>query len=316
MCSEAKRKKMKLINERNWSLKAVLSDEFLGNIPMINVLVDKIKNKKYISSIISYMNQICPIPSLQHLKRVRGDEIIIGTRLLEKNIILEKLCKIEVFTLGLSLDPYLSLVPAKPPQTKAQFALCNSVWPCNFHPDKTLEKILSGENFTPESLSTIEAWMKKTLELCQYSGVCCSIVSPETNKLIAFGKCETSSHPMKHAAMVAIDNVAKTQSGGAWLERGDDWRKSDNRNDQLKTEKGLYLCTGYDVYLTMEPCLMCAMALVHSRAKTIFYGCSNDIDGALGSKLKLHNVSNLNHHYQVYAGVLEFECRQASYNST
>uniref|UniRef100_A0A182JRP8 CMP/dCMP-type deaminase domain-containing protein n=1 Tax=Anopheles christyi TaxID=43041 RepID=A0A182JRP8_9DIPT len=62
---------------------------------------------------------------------------------------------------------------------------------------------------------------------------------------------------------------------------------------------GPYLCTGYDVYLTHEPCIMCAMALVHSRARRVFFHHSTT-RGALGTLVKLHTVKDLNHHYEVF----------------
>ncbi|XP_048586344.1 probable inactive tRNA-specific adenosine deaminase-like protein 3 [Nematostella vectensis] len=87
----------------------------------------------------------------------------------------------------------------------------------------------------------------------------------------------------------------------------------DNRNERLKqggdkvdaSLKNInskldlpYLCTGYDLYVTQEPCVMCAMALVHSRIRRVFYSCGDSIRGALGSKYKLHTQKALNHHFE------------------
>ncbi|XP_002742156.1 putative inactive tRNA-specific adenosine deaminase-like protein 3 [Saccoglossus kowalevskii] len=74
-------------------------------------------------------------------------------------------------------------------------------------------------------------------------------------------------------------------------------------------KSGPYLCTGYDLYITHEPCIMCAMALVHSRINRVFYGimCPN---GALGSRYKIHTQSGLNHHFEVFKGILELDCNQ------
>lgn len=319
-------------NKTSWRLKPVLSDDLLADIPLVSAWVDKIKNKKCISRIISQLNKTCPVLSLQHLKRVRGDEILIDLAVCgedgKKESFLQKFAAMEEFTLGLSLDPYMLQVPATQPRTVAQFKSCNLIWPCNFHLNKNMEDTLSGEKFSEENLRRIESWMRKALEICNHSGVCCVVVDPDTNQLIASGVDKRHVHPMKHAAMVAIDNVAKAQNGGAWNEKCADMEGAQSDTPTIASENaqtvayvpkdsnkneshGPYLCTGYDVYLTAEPCLMCAMALVHSRAKRVFYGCPNSISGALGSKLKLHTVTNLNHHYEVYAGVLEMECGEA-----
>ncbi|XP_035792758.1 probable inactive tRNA-specific adenosine deaminase-like protein 3 [Anopheles albimanus] len=66
------------------------------------------------------------------------------------------------------------------------------------------------------------------------------------------------------------------------------------------TKYGPYLCTGYDVYLTHEPCIMCAMALTHSRVRRVFYHHLNAKGGALGSLVKLHTIKELNHRYEAF----------------
>lgn len=61
-----------------------------------------------------------------------------------------------------------------------------------------------------------------------------------------------------------------------------------------------YLCTGFDVYLTFEPEPMDAMALVHARVRRVVYCLPNLSEGALGTRLMLHEQRQLNHHYRVF----------------
>ncbi|MEW5312565.1 MAG: hypothetical protein WDW38_004192 [Sanguina aurantia] len=61
-----------------------------------------------------------------------------------------------------------------------------------------------------------------------------------------------------------------------------------------------YLCTGYDLFSVLEPCVMCAMAMVHSRVRTVVFAHRDTLHGALGGRLKLHAQGSLNHHYRVF----------------
>ncbi|CAM9706605.1 unnamed protein product [Discosporangium mesarthrocarpum] len=72
-----------------------------------------------------------------------------------------------------------------------------------------------------------------------------------------------------------------------------------------------YLCTGLDVYVTEEPCLMCGMALIHSRVRRVHYGVRDPKRGCLGSYVGLHTLETLNHNYRVFEGILEEECRRS-----
>ena len=73
---------------------------------------------------------------------------------------------------------------------------------------------------------------------------------------------------------------------------------------------GNYRLTGADVYVTLEPCLMCVGALVHARVRTVIYGAAEPKTGALVSTARALETPGLNHRFAVTAGVREDAARE------
>jgi tRNA(adenine34) deaminase len=63
-----------------------------------------------------------------------------------------------------------------------------------------------------------------------------------------------------------------------------------------------------ELFVTLEPCAMCAGAMIHARLKRLVYGASDPKAGAAGSVLEVLNHPKLNHQMEVVAGVLGEEC--------
>ena len=63
-----------------------------------------------------------------------------------------------------------------------------------------------------------------------------------------------------------------------------------------------------DLYVTKEPCAMCAGALVHTRIRRVIFGCADASAGAAGSVMNLLQMQSLNHRCQITSGVLQKEC--------
>ncbi len=73
-------------------------------------------------------------------------------------------------------------------------------------------------------------------------------------------------------------------------------------------ELGSYRLTDTTLYVTLEPCAMCAAAIVHARVRRVVFGAWDPKAGAAGSILNLFAVPALNHRVDVFGGVLMQEC--------
>jgi tRNA(adenine34) deaminase len=69
-----------------------------------------------------------------------------------------------------------------------------------------------------------------------------------------------------------------------------------------------YRLTGTTLYVTLEPCPMCAAALVHARVRRVVFGAFDPRAGGAGSVVDIFRLEGLNHRVDVFGGVLEEEC--------
>eukprot|EP01090_Pellita_catalonica_P016212 TRINITY_DN4586_c0_g2_i1.p1 TRINITY_DN4586_c0_g2~~TRINITY_DN4586_c0_g2_i1.p1 ORF type:complete len:246 (+),score=37.73 TRINITY_DN4586_c0_g2_i1:48-785(+) len=189
-----------------------------------------------------------------------------------------------------------TIVPASVPLTKRQYNSHKDRWP--------LARCETAENpsepsFSVQQMIQLEQFMRCALEESkkQESGqaIGAVVVDPKTQQILARGYDQSHGiHPLKHAAMVCIDSVSVHA------------RKEENAE--------MYLCTGLQLFITHEPCLMCSMAILHSRFATVFYGLAYPNLGGLGSTAKLHVNKKLTHHFDVYKGLLATEIEEAATN--
>ena len=98
-----------------------------------------------------------------------------------------------------------------------------------------------------------------------------------------FNRRESDNDPTAHAEMIAIREAAQTL---------DDWRLE-----------------GCSIYVTVEPCLMCAGAIQKARLKRLVYGTESDKDGAFGTLIDILQDNRLNHQVEIKSGVMLEECR-------
>ena len=67
---------------------------------------------------------------------------------------------------------------------------------------------------------------------------------------------------------------------------------------------------GTTMFVTIEPCLMCAGAVIQARVERVVFGAADPKAGALGSLYDVSRDQRLNHRFEVVSGVLETECRE------
>ena len=288
-----------------------------------------IKQMQFVKRVKNSEILLCSLARLQEIAveadlSLSGDEEIgqLAFKVLIHQGLDEELAKI------LSEDVRTVEIPAELPVMKWQFQELQKTWPLKFHENKYLEALWSGKMFTDCEVKE----HLRNMEICEllakeFNFINVGLaVNPYTKSIVAIGYPKTSENPILHCPMVLIDAVAVTQDGGVWQTKDDplcdkmiefiiskfpQTKFGEEKFDRLQAtpkqsrdepnllKYGPYLCTGYNIYLINEPCLMCAMALVHSRAKHVFYR-HEQICGALGSLTKLHTNKDLNHRYEAF----------------
>jgi tRNA(adenine34) deaminase len=137
-------------------------------------------------------------------------------------------------------------------------------------------------------LPSDEAFMREALrqakKALQADEVPVGAVVAREGRIIAraYNQVELLKDATAHAEMLAL-TAAEAAAG--------DWRLTD--------------C---DLYVTKEPCPMCAGALVNTRIRRVIFGCADPSAGAAGSVINLLQLPTLNHRCEITAGVLQDEC--------
>jgi tRNA(adenine34) deaminase len=133
-------------------------------------------------------------------------------------------------------------------------------------------------------------WMRQALSAAHDAGqrdevpVGTCIVMDDRVLAIAGNRTRTNCDPTAHAEIIALREAA---------------RKLRN-----------YRLTEAIVYSTIEPCAMCAGALIQARVHRLVYGAKDERAGAVESRFRICDTDFLNHRLEITTGVLEEECRE------
>ena len=135
-------------------------------------------------------------------------------------------------------------------------------------------------------------WMRASLNAARFAAAeldeipIGAVVVSRTGELLATAGNRTRTYcdPTAHAEIIALRDAAAAV--------------------------GNYRLVGATVYSTIEPCAMCAGALVQARVKRLVYGAPDERFGAVRTQFQICDNSSLNHRIEIVSGVLENECRQ------
>jgi len=135
-----------------------------------------------------------------------------------------------------------------------------------------------------------EQWMSQAIAAAREAealgeipvGAC--VVSDNRLLAVAGNRTRTDGDPTAHAEVIALRAAAR--------------------------ELGNYRLTAAVVYSTIEPCAMCAGALIQARVRRLVYGAADERAGAVASRFRICDSDFLNHRIELSTGVLEEECRK------
>jgi tRNA(adenine34) deaminase len=128
--------------------------------------------------------------------------------------------------------------------------------------------------------------LRQALKACEADEVPVGAIVTHQGRIIAraFNQVEMLKDATAHAEMLAITQAESVLG---------DWRLNECQ-----------------IYITKEPCPMCAGAMVHARLGRVIFGCPSTKDGAGGSLLNLLQHPSLNHRCEITSGVRHDECRE------
>lgn len=133
-----------------------------------------------------------------------------------------------------------------------------------------------------------EYWMQQALDQARIAFAAAEV--PVGAVMVYEGRCIAVGHNM---SVSSVDPTAHAEI---------------NVLRKAAQELGNYRLNGCTLYVTLEPCAMCAMAMLHARIDRVVYGAVDSKTGAAGSVVNLFDQSALNHQTQVTKGILAQDC--------
>lgn len=341
-------------NSNDLIFEPILEKELFTTPPLMSVVVAKIiGSRKDIPRAFRLTKDMVYSAEMRHLRRIKTypdsqiECIICRVRLTsQQNDIgsFIKLLEDKFKSENIFKDYRIARVPSSAPRTDHQLKACSEIWPCKFAKSIYLINCIKGTVFNEAERIVLKVIVNnvfnyllsdKNMQRHQYQSAAVIFRCAKVYGIGLSNRQLLAENPTKHSTMLTIDSVATEAGAGHWKNtEGEHKYLVDQIQQQLDSDDRLtdhridatflpYLCTNYDIFVTEEPCYMCAMGLIQSRIRRLFYledikavttnlfTSSNDStasltlerlcypDNAIQGQL-IHREKNLNHRFEAW----------------
>jgi tRNA-specific adenosine deaminase 3 len=204
-------------------------------------------------------------------------------------------------------DPYIAHVPALPALTVSSLALKNVLWPTVYAPRRKNEP----EVWTRGRVAWACDAVRTLVQLAAVSRASGNLpiaayipppfikedalLNPLTVAVSGVDTRTETGHPLRHAVLAAVRALAAQRA------------HAESASGPGTANGSHYLLTSLTAFVTHEPCVMCAMALLHSRVKTVVYLAPMPGTGGCGGAACVPALEGVNHRFGIYKWSLEDE---------
>jgi tRNA-specific adenosine deaminase 3 len=284
-------------------------EESMADVMTMQAWAVDIPVSKNIATMLKWLKQSgLESDALSHLKRIRKRDSI-------STLLLSVSSTVPLLPTNLDIgDPYQISVPSNPALTQTSLILKNTLWPTVYAPRRKWEPEKWSIAKVQWARDAISHMLRNTAQTTSSDElpVVAHVPKPFEDEALlsrSFTAKDTrisTGHPLRHAAMNLIRNVAdwRAKTSPADLLPDPSKPATSPSNGSLEisdtsSNGANYLLTGLTLFITHEPCIMCSMALLHSRVKEVFYIVPMPQTGGCGGSACLPALKGVNHRYSI-----------------